>query len=88
MKKAVVIAAVVSLPLLAIALREASKLLAGLSDPARSSPASILWIFAIFVVLALLWISAYAISKGSRPASDRLPFAAAAAMELAIRLVR
>jgi len=82
MKKGVVVAAALSVPLLAIAAREASKLLAGLSDPAKSSPASILWIFAIFVVLALLWVSVYAISRRARPASDRLPFAAAAAIAM------
>ncbi|MGH9441941.1 MAG: hypothetical protein ACRD16_06670 [Thermoanaerobaculia bacterium] len=82
MKKAVVAAAALSVPLLGIAVREAAKLLAGIADPAKGSPASILWIFSIFVVLAFLWTAVYAISRGSRPASDRLPFAAAAAIAM------
>ncbi len=82
MKKGYVAAAIVSVPFLVIAFREAGKLIAGLSDPAKSSPASILWVFAIFVVLALLWLSVYAISRSARPASDRLPFAAAAAIAM------
>ena len=82
MKKSYVVAGVVSLPLLLIAFREAGKLLAGFSDPEKSSPASILWIFAIFVVLTLLWASVLLISRRARPSSDRLPFAAAAAIAM------
>ena len=82
MKKGSIAAAVVSVPLLAIALREAGRLLAGFTDPAKSSPASILWIFAIFVVLTLLWVSVFLISRRARPSADRLPFAAAAAIAM------
>lgn len=82
MKKGYVVAGVVSVPLLAIALREAGRLLAGFSDPEKSSPASILWIFAIFVVLTLLWVSVFLISRRARPSPERLPFAAAAAIAM------
>ncbi len=82
MKKGVLVAAAVTVPLLAILIRETSKLVDGFSDPERSSPASILWIFSIFVVLALLWVSVYVISKRAAPATDRLPFAAAAAIAM------
>jgi len=75
-------AAVISVPLLFIAFREAGKLLNGFADPTKSSPASILWIFAIFAVLSLLWVSVFVISRRARPASDRLPFAAAAAIAM------
>ena len=82
MKKSAVIAGAVSVPLLVIGAREAGKLLRGLSDPTRSHPESILWIFAIFVALVFLWTAVYAIAKRAAPASDRLPFAAAAAIAM------
>jgi hypothetical protein len=81
-KKIVIAAAVVTVPLLAIGIRELSRLFAGLADPTKSSPASILWIFTILFVLAFLWIAVFAVSKRVGPPADRLPFAAAAAIAM------
>ena len=82
MKKVLAAAAIVTVPLVAIGGREMSRLIAGLSDPSKSSPASILWIFTILVVLGFLWLSVYAVSRRAATSPDRLPFAAAAAIAM------
>src|SRR5450830_1600784 len=82
MKKAVLFAAILSVPLFAIGFREAGRLFAGLSDPRQSSPASLLWLFGIAIALGLIWISVLVIATRGRPQSGKLPFAAAAAIAM------
>jgi hypothetical protein len=83
MKKSVLVGGVVSLPLLAIAVREAMRLVAGLSDPQQAGAAPLLWIFGVFVTLALVWGGVFLIARAKTGDPARLPFEAVAAMAIA-----
>jgi hypothetical protein len=81
-RKSVLGGTIVTLPLVLIAGREAGRLVAGFSDPRRSSGAPLLWIFGILTTLVLLWTGVALVGKAQKGNRDpsRLPFAATAAI--------
>lgn len=83
MRKSVVFAGAVSVPLVAIAVREAVRLFAGLSDPRQAGAAPLLWIFGVFVTLTLIWIGVFLAGKAKERDPGRLPLEAAAAIAIA-----
>ena len=83
MRKAVLAGTVVTIPLVVIAVREAGRLIAGLSDPGRSSAAPILWIFGILVTLALIWIGILLSGRVEKRDPSRLGLDATAAIAIA-----
>jgi hypothetical protein len=83
MRKSVLFAAAISLPLLAIAVREAIRLFAGLSDPRQAGAAPILWIFGVFVTLTLIWIGVFLVGRVKERDPGRLSLEAAAAIAIA-----
>ena len=83
MRKSVVAAAAISVPLLAIAVREAIRLFAGLSDPRQTSAAPILWIFGVFVTLTLIWIGVFLVGRTTESDPRRLSLEATAAIAIA-----
>jgi hypothetical protein len=82
-RKSVVLAAAISVPLVAIAVREAIRLFAGFSDPRQAGAAPILWIFGVFVTLTLIWIGVLLVGRAKERDPSRLPFEAAAAIAIA-----
>jgi hypothetical protein len=82
-RKSVVFAAAISVPLVAIAVREAIRLFAGLSDPRQAGAAPILWIFGVFVTLTLIWIGVLLVGRAKERDPSRLPLEAAAAIAIA-----
>jgi len=82
-RKSVVFAAAVSVPLVAIAVREAVRLVAGLSDPRQAGAAPILWIFGVFVTLTLIWIGVLLAGRAKERDPGRLSLEAAAAIAIA-----
>ena len=83
MKKPVLFAAIATAPLVAIAVREAFRLVGGLSDPKQAGSAPLLWIFGVFVTLALLWSGVFLIGRATAKDSSKLPFEATAAIAIA-----
>ena len=83
MRKSVVLAAAISVPLVAIAVREALRLVAGLSDPRQAGAAPILWIFGVFVTLTLIWIGVLLVGRAKERDPSRLSLEAAAAIAIA-----
>ena len=83
MRKSVIAASAITVPLVAIAVREAVRLFAGLTDPKQAGAAPLLWIFAVFVTLVLLWIGVFLIGRARERDPHRLPFEAAAAIAIA-----
>ena len=83
MNKPVLLAGIASVPLVAIAVREALRLIAGLSDPQKAGAAPLLWIFGVFVTLTLLWGGVFLIGRARTRDPSRLPFEAAAAIAIA-----
>jgi len=83
MRKSVLAAAVITVPLVGIAVREAVRLFAGLSDPRQAGAAPLLWIFGVFVTLVLLWIGVFLIGRARERDPHRLPIEAAAAIAIA-----
>ena len=83
MKKPVLLAAIATVPLAAIALREAFRLFAGLSDPKQSGAAPLLWIFGVFVTLVFLWSGAVLMGRAAPKDPTKLPFEATAAIAIA-----
>jgi cytochrome c-type biogenesis protein CcmH/NrfF len=82
-RKSVVVAAAISVPLVAIAVREAVRLVAGLSDPRQAGAAPILWIFGVFVTLTLIWIGVLLAGRAKERDPARLSLEAAAAIAIA-----
>jgi hypothetical protein len=82
-KKPILFAAIATVPLAAIAVREAFRLFAGLSDPKAAGAAPLLWIFGVFVTLVLLWSGVFLIGRASEKDPARLPFEATAAIAIA-----
>ena len=83
MKKPVLFAAVATVPLSAIAVREAFRLFAGFSDPKHAGSAPLLWIFGVFVTLVFLWSGAILMGRATPKDPSRLPFEATAAIAIA-----
>jgi hypothetical protein len=83
MKKGILLAAIATVPLLGIAVREAIRLFAGLSDPRQAGAAPLLWIFGVFVTLVLLWSGVFLIGRATAKDSSKLPFEATAAIAIA-----
>lgn len=83
MRKSIVLAAIGTVPLLGIAVREALRLIAGLSDPKQAGAAPLLWIFGVFVTLALLWSGVFLIGRATAKDSSKLSFEATAAIAIA-----
>ncbi|HET7451355.1 MAG TPA: hypothetical protein VFL12_01320 [Thermoanaerobaculia bacterium] len=83
MRKSVVFAAVASAPLLGIAVREAARLIGGMSDPKQAGAAPLLWIFGVFVTLVLIWTGVALIGRASAKDPAKLPFEATAAIAIA-----
>lgn len=83
MKKSVVAAAAISVPLLVIAVREAIRLFAGLSDPRQAGAAPILWIFGVFVTLTLIWIGVFLVGRTKDGDPRQLSLEATAAIAIA-----
>jgi hypothetical protein len=82
-KKPILFAAIATVPLVGIAVREAFRLIAGLSDPRQAGAAPLLWIFGVFVTLALLWSGVFLIGRATAKDSAKLPFEATAAIAIA-----
>jgi hypothetical protein len=82
-RKSVVLAAAISIPLVAIAVREAIRLFAGLADPRQAGAAPILWIFGVFVTLTLIWIGVFLVGRARERDPSRLSLEAAAAIAIA-----
>ena len=83
MRKPILLAAIVTVPLLVIAVREAVRLFAGLSDPKQAGAAPLLWIFGVFVTLVLLWVGVFLIGRATVKDSSKLSFEATAAIAIA-----
>jgi len=83
MRKSVLAATVVSVPLVAIAVREIVRLFGGLTDPRRAGTAPILWIFGVFVTMTVLWIGVYLLGRVRMRDPNRLSFEATAAIAIA-----
>lgn len=83
MKKGILLAAIATAPLLGIAVREAIRLFAGLSDPRQAGAAPLLWIFGVFVTLVLLWSGVFLIGRATQRDPAKLPFEATAAIAIA-----
>lgn len=83
MRKSVLAAGIVSVPLVAIAVREVVRLFAGFSDPRQAGAAPILWIFGVFVTMTLLWIGVFLIGRVKTRDPNRLSFEATAAIAIA-----
>jgi hypothetical protein len=82
-RKPVLFAAIATVPLAAIAVREAIRLIGGLSDPRQVGAAPLLWIFGVFVTLVFLWSGAFLIGRAVAKDPAKLPFEATAAIALA-----
>jgi hypothetical protein len=82
-RKSVVFAAVATVPLLAIAVREAARLFGGMSDPKQAGAAPLLWIFGVFVTLVFLWTGVALLGRASPKDPAKLPFEATAAIAIA-----
>lgn len=83
MKKSVLFAIAISVPLALIGIRETIRTIEGIVDPARARPYSALWVLLVLAVLTLVWASVLMIHRASpelRP--GKLPFEAAAAIVL------
>ena len=82
MRKSVVVGAIATVPLAAIAIREAARLVAGASD-ARPAGAPLLWIFGVFVTLTLIWTGVALVGRAGRRDPAKLSFEAVAAIAIA-----
>jgi hypothetical protein len=82
-KKPVLFAAIATVPLAAIAIRESFRLFAGFSDPKQAGSAPLLWIFGVFVTLVFLWSGAVLIGRATPKDPSKLPFEATAAIAIA-----
>lgn len=83
MKKSVLVAITVSVPLAFIGIRETVRTIEGISDPTKARPYSALWILLVLAVLTLVWASVLMIHRASpEPRPGKLPFEAAAAIAM------
>ena len=83
MKKSVLVAVGVSVPLLFIGVRETIRTFEGMADPTKARPYSALWILLVIAVLTLVWTSVAMIHRASpSPRPGKLPFEAAAAIAM------
>lgn len=83
MKKSIIVAAAISVPLVAIAVREAVRLFGGLSDPRQASAAPLLWIFGVFITLTLIWVGVFLVGRAKDRDPRRMSLEATAAIAIA-----
>jgi hypothetical protein len=82
-KKLVLIAAVLTVPILAIAVREAVRYAAAGADPSRKSPGSLLFLLGAGMALIPLWTGVNITARLRRRLAARTPFDVTAAITIA-----
>ena len=83
MKKLVLIAAVVTVPILAIAVREAVRYAAAGSDPSQASRGSLLFLLGAGMALVPLWTGVVIAARLARRLAARTPLDVTAAVTIA-----